>query len=41
MAFQYLNGAYTTDRDNLFSRVCCHRKRGDGFKIKEEDLDQI
>jgi len=32
-AFQYLNGA--KDRDRLFSRACCSRKRRNGFKLKE------
>jgi len=34
-AFQYLKGAYKKDRDKLFSRVCCDRTRGNGFKLKE------
>ncbi|KAK4815389.1 hypothetical protein QYF61_001377 [Mycteria americana] len=33
-AFQYLKGAYKTDGDKLFSRVCCDRTRGYGFKLK-------
>ena len=34
-AFQYLKGAYKKDRDKLFSRACCNRTRGNGFKLKE------
>ncbi|KFQ71411.1 hypothetical protein N335_01502, partial [Phaethon lepturus] len=34
-AFQYLKGAYKKDGDRLFSRVCCDRTRGNGFKLKE------
>jgi len=34
-AFQYLKGAYKKDGDRLFSRVCCGRTRGNGFKLKE------
>jgi len=34
-AFQYLKGAYKKDGDNLFSRACCDRTRGNGFKQKE------
>ena len=33
--FQYLRGAYKKDGDRLFSRVCSHRTRGNGFKLKE------
>ncbi|KFW62980.1 hypothetical protein AS28_07678, partial [Pygoscelis adeliae] len=33
-AFQYLKGAYKKD-DRLFSRACCDRTRGNGFKLKE------
>ncbi|KAK4829854.1 hypothetical protein QYF61_007125 [Mycteria americana] len=35
VAFQYLKGAYKKDGDKLFSRACCGRTRGDGFKLKE------
>jgi len=35
VAFQYLKGAYKKDRDKLFSRACCDRTRGSGFKLKE------
>jgi len=33
-AFQYLKGAYKKNRDRLFSRACCNRTRGNGFKLK-------
>jgi len=34
-AFQYLKGAYKKVGDNLFSRACCNRTRGNGFKLKK------
>ena len=34
-AFQYLKWAYKKDGDKLFSRACCDRTRGNGFKLKE------
>ena len=34
-AFQCLKGAYEKDGDKLFSRACCIRTRGNGFKLKE------
>ncbi|KAF1435830.1 Anoctamin-3, partial [Spheniscus demersus] len=34
-ACQYLKGAYKKDGDKLFSRACCDRTRGNGFKLKE------
>ena len=34
-AFQYLKGGYKKEGDRLFSRVCCDRTRGNGFKLKE------
>jgi len=34
-AFQHLNGAYRKDGENLFSRACCDRTRGNGFKLRE------
>ncbi|KAK4811061.1 hypothetical protein QYF61_016347 [Mycteria americana] len=34
-AFQYLKGAYKKDGDRLFSRACCDRTRGNGYKLKE------
>ena len=34
VAFQYLKGAYRKDGHRLFSRACCKRTRGNGFKLK-------
>ncbi|KFQ89275.1 hypothetical protein N337_06866, partial [Phoenicopterus ruber ruber] len=34
-AFQYLKGTYKKDGEKLFSRACCDRTRGNGFKLKE------
>jgi len=34
-AFQYLKGTYKKDGDKLFSRACCNRTRGNGFKLRE------
>ncbi|KFR03816.1 hypothetical protein Y956_13147, partial [Nipponia nippon] len=34
-AFQYLKGACKKDGDRLFSKACCDRTRGNGFKLKE------
>jgi len=34
-AFRYLKVTYKKDRDKLFSRACCNRTRGNGFKQKE------
>ncbi|KFQ67427.1 hypothetical protein N335_13692, partial [Phaethon lepturus] len=34
-ACQYLKGVYKKDGDRLFSRACCDRTRGNGFKLKE------
>ncbi|KFR01671.1 hypothetical protein Y956_12979, partial [Nipponia nippon] len=34
-AFQYLKEAYKKDGDSLFSKACCDRTRGNGFKLKE------
>ncbi|KAK4823928.1 LOW QUALITY PROTEIN: hypothetical protein QYF61_008314 [Mycteria americana] len=34
-AFQHLKGAHKKDVDKLFSRACCDRTRGNGFKLKE------
>ena len=36
VAFQYLKGGYKKEGDRFFSRVCCDRTRGSGFKVKEE-----
>ncbi|KFW73026.1 hypothetical protein AS28_12247, partial [Pygoscelis adeliae] len=33
-AYQYLKGAYKKDGGKLFSRACCDRTRGNGFKLK-------
>ncbi|KFQ89740.1 hypothetical protein N337_07238, partial [Phoenicopterus ruber ruber] len=33
--FQYLKGAYKEYGDKLFSRACCDRTKGNGFKLKE------
>ena len=35
-AFCYLKGSYRKEGDRLFSRICCDRTRGNGFKLKEE-----
>jgi len=35
VAFQYLKGAFKKDGDKYFSRACCDRTRGNGFKPKE------
>ena len=32
---QYLKGAYKKDGDRLFSKGCCNRTRGNGFKPEE------
>ncbi|KFP46699.1 hypothetical protein N323_11201, partial [Cathartes aura] len=34
-ACQYLKGASKKDGHKLFSRACCNRTRGNGFKLKE------
>jgi len=34
-AFQYLNGAYKKAGEGPFSRACCDRTRGNGFKLKK------
>jgi len=33
--FRYIEGGYRKERDRLFSRDCCKRTRGSGFKLKE------
>jgi len=35
VAFQYLEGAYRKDGDNLCSEACCDRTRSNGFKLRE------
>jgi len=35
VAFKYLKGAYKKDGDELFSRACCDRTRGNGVKLRE------
>ena len=34
-AFQYLKGTYKKDGDKHFSKACCNRTRGSGFKLRE------
>jgi len=34
-AFQYLKGANKKSGDKYFSRACCDRTRGNGFKVNE------
>jgi len=34
-ALQYLKGAYNKKGDKIFSRACCDRTTGNGFKLKE------
>ena len=41
VAFQYLKGNYKKEGDRLFSRVCCDRTKGNGFKLKRGDFDWI
>ena len=35
MTFLYLKGACKKEGDRDFSRVCCDRTKGNGFKLKE------
>jgi len=35
-AFQYLKGNDKKEGDGLFSRICCDRTRGKGFKLRGE-----
>jgi len=35
VAFWYLKGGYRKEWDKLYSRACCDRTRGNGFKLKE------
>jgi len=37
--FQYLKWDYKKDEDKPFSKACCNRTRGNGFKLKEGNLD--
>jgi len=37
--FLYLKGAYRKDADKLFSKACCDRTRGNGFKLKESKFN--
>jgi len=34
-AFNHLKGAYKEAGDKLFSKACCDRARGNGFKQRE------
>jgi len=40
-AFRYLKGGCKKEGDRLFSRASCDKRRGDGFKLIEGDLDWI
>ena len=33
---QYLKGGHKKEGDRVFSRVCCDRTRGNGFKLKKK-----
>jgi len=35
VAFQYLNGAYKQEREQLFMRVDSHRTRQNTFKLRQ------
>jgi len=35
VAFQHLKRAYKKGGDKHFSRTCCDRTRGNGFKLRE------
>ena len=35
VALQYLTGGCKKEEDRCFSRVCCNRTQGNGFKLKE------
>jgi len=35
-AFHHLKQGCKKEGDRFFSRVCCHRTRGNGFKLEEE-----
>jgi len=34
-AFQYLKGSYRKAGVDLFNKVCCNRRRGNGFQLRE------
>ena len=38
VTFQYLQGSCRKERDRHFSRVCCDRTKGNGFKVKDGKL---
>jgi len=38
-AFQYLRGVYKQAGEGLVTRACNDRKRGNGFNLKEVDVD--
>jgi len=40
-AFQYLKGICKKDGENLFSKACCDRTRGNGFKLKESRFSSL
>ena len=35
VALQYLKGGCKKEGDRNFSKICCDRARGNGFKLKE------
>jgi len=35
-AFQFLKGGCKKEGDRIFSRVCCDRTRGNGFRLRGE-----
>jgi len=37
-AFPCLKGACKKDGDKLYSRACCYRTRGNGFKLEEAQI---
>jgi len=37
-AVQYLKGACRKRGENIFSRACCSKARGNGFKLREARL---
>ena len=39
-AFLFLKGSYKKEGDRVFSRVCCDRTRGNGFKLGEGRFSQ-